>query len=98
MGSEALNIVGNRDVSVTTRGGSEPRVGPLVLKRKLDRLAQGGVVGGRPSGHVDVGEQLCRLPEHGDAVADRDRLFELMRDQDGGGAALARQFEEGLAQ
>ena len=47
---------------------------------------------------MDVGEQLRRLAEHDDAVADADGFFQLMRDQDRGRAALARQRQKRVAQ
>ena len=47
---------------------------------------------------MDIGEQFRRLAEHDDAVADADRFFQLMGDQDRGRAAFARQRQKGLAQ
>src|SRR6185312_4182241 len=38
----------------------------------------------RPWLDVDIGEELGRLPENDDAVADTDRLFQLMCDQNRG--------------
>ncbi len=47
---------------------------------------------------ASFGEQLRRLAEHHDAVADADRLFELVGDEDRGRAAFPREFQEGVAQ
>ncbi len=76
----------------------QPWIRRVALQSRLDRLAQQRVFRLRPLRDVDVGEQLRRLAEHHDAVADADRLFQLMRDQDRGRAAFARQRQEGLAQ
>ena len=68
----------------------KPRVGAVGLQRRLDRLSQHRVLGLRPLRDVNVGQKLGRLAEHHDAVADADRLFELMGDQNGGRAAFPR--------
>ena len=74
------------------------RIRLVILERGLDRLAQQRVFLLRPMRDMDVGEQFRRLAEHDDAVADADRFFQLMGDQDRGRAAFTRQCEESLAQ
>jgi len=60
----------------------QPRIGLVVLQRRLDRFAQQRVFRLRPFVHLNIGEQLRRFAEHQDAVADADGFFQLMRNQD----------------
>jgi len=52
----------------------------------------------RPLRYVNIREQLRRFAEHNNAVADADRFFELMGDENRSRAGFARQFEERFAQ
>ena len=76
----------------------QARIGLVALQGRLNGLAQQRVFRFRPARDVDVGQELGRFAEHHDAVADADRFLQLMRDQDRGRAAFARQREKGLAQ
>src|SRR5919108_5735906 len=79
-------------------GADQAQILLVALQCCLDRLAQHCKVALIPTRDIDVGEQSRRFAERDDPVADTDRLFELMRDQDGGATAFARERQKRLAQ
>src|SRR5258708_7658109 len=88
----------NSSSEIASLRRARTRLKRLSLQRRLNGFAQAAVLARGPVGNPNVGEDARGSCEYQNPLPNRDRLLQLVGNEQRRAAALAGEFDEGLAQ